>query len=104
MSSDWYEVVSDKKHIAKERQKAKDLRKTPWWKQKISLGVCHYCEKKFSPDELTMDHVVPIARGGRSTKANIVVACQSCNAAKKLKTPAESLIEKLQSLKKADNG
>ncbi len=32
---------------------------------------------------LTMDHVVPIIRGGRSTKGNVVPACKSCNAKKK---------------------
>ena len=30
-----------------------------------------------------MDHVVPIVRGGRSTKGNIVVSCKECNNAKK---------------------
>jgi 5-methylcytosine-specific restriction endonuclease McrA len=32
---------------------------------------------------LTMDHVVPIVRGGRSNKGNLVPACKPCNDAKK---------------------
>jgi hypothetical protein len=33
--------------------------------------------------ELTMDHVVPLARGGKSTKGNVVPACKPCNNKKK---------------------
>ena len=30
-----------------------------------------------------MDHVVPIGRGGKSTKGNVVISCKDCNNAKK---------------------
>lgn len=30
-----------------------------------------------------MDHIVPIVRGGKSTKGNVVPACKECNAKKK---------------------
>ena len=43
-----------------------------------------------------MDHVVPVARGGTSTRGNVVPACRACNAAKKLETPAESLMRELE--------
>jgi 5-methylcytosine-specific restriction endonuclease McrA len=58
---------ADPKRIKKEREKARELRKTSWWKNKIAQGICHYCGEKFAPAELTMDHVVPLARGGSST-------------------------------------
>ena len=32
-----------------------------------------------------MDHVVPLVRGGRSTKGNVVPACKECNTTKKYK-------------------
>jgi len=41
------------------------------------------------PKALTMDHIVPIARGGRSTKSNVVPACKTCNNAKKQLLPME---------------
>lgn len=34
-----------------------------------------------------MDHVIPLSRGGRSTKANLVPCCKECNAAKKADLP-----------------
>lgn len=40
---------------------------------------CAYCGKK---KKLTMDHVVPLIRGGRHDKTNIVPACVNCNAQK----------------------
>lgn len=75
--------------IKKERNKARQLRDSQWWKRKLAKGVCHYCGKKTSPAELTMDHVVPISRGGKSTKGNVVTACKSCNTAKKQFLPME---------------
>jgi len=75
--------------IVKERQKARDLRKTSWWKNKISAGKCHYCGGDFPPPELTMDHLIPLARGGKSEKINLVPACKDCNNKKKYMLPFE---------------
>ena len=75
--------------IKRERQKARDLRNSQWWKRKRAKGVCYYCGRSFPPRELTMDHIVPIARGGKSTKGNIVAACKECNTQKKQLLPME---------------
>ena len=88
----WHTVEVDKKQIAAERAKAKKLKKTSWWQQKINSGICGYCEKKFEPKDLTMDHIVPLARGGKSTKGNIVAACKRCNTEKKLDTPVDLIL------------
>ncbi len=93
LSSEW----SDPGRIKKERERAQKLKKTQWWLQLRNQGVCHYCQKKFLPQELTMDHVVPLARGGGSTPGNIVPCCRACNRDKKLETPAETLLRKLKS-------
>ena len=69
--------------IRRERQKARELRSSQWWKRRRSSGVCHYCGKKFLPQSLTMDHIVPIVRGGKSTKGNVAPACKECNTKKK---------------------
>ncbi len=90
-------TVSDQE-IAKEKVKARELRKKQWWKSQVSRGVCHYCEKKVDSSEITMDHVVPLIRGGKSTKGNIVPACKQCNSEKKHMLPIE-WEEYLQSLK-----
>jgi len=79
----------DDSFIRHEREKARALRKQNWWKNKIAKGICHYCGKTFSPKELTLDHIVPVARGGRSTKGNCVPACKECNNQKKNLLPIE---------------
>ena len=76
-------------HVVREKQKARELRQSQWWKRKRSGGVCHYCGEQFPPKELTMDHVVPIIRGGYTTKANVVPCCAGCNADKQYKLPTE---------------
>ena len=73
----------DEADLKKERQKARRLRQSQWWKRRLAKGVCHYCGQATPPKDLTMDHVVPIARGGKSTKGNVVPACKECNNAKK---------------------
>ncbi len=60
--------------------------------QKVLVGVCHYCGGKFNPVEMTMDLIVPISRGGKSGKGNIVAACKTCNSKKKYYTPAEIIL------------
>ncbi|MDI6802081.1 MAG: HNH endonuclease [Thermodesulfovibrionales bacterium] len=75
--------------IRKERSIARELRKSIWWKRKCADGKCYYCNSTVSPENLTMDHIVPIVRGGRSIKSNIVTACKECNNKKKYLLPIE---------------
>lgn len=89
-------VSAGPQHIKKERNKARELKQSQWWKLKKAQGICYYCEKSCEQDELTMDHVVPLARGGRSTKSNCVLSCKACNNKKKHQTSAEIVLEQLK--------
>ncbi len=82
-------ISADEKDIKREKSKARELRKSQWWKRRCDKGVCHYCNGLIKPTELTMDHVVPLARGGKSTKGNVVPACKNCNTNKKQLLPIE---------------
>ncbi len=84
--------IDDEKNFRKEKSKGRKLRQTQWWKEKVSKGICHYCGGVFSPSSLTMDHIVPIARGGRSAKGNVVPSCKKCNTTKKYYTSAEIVL------------
>lgn len=75
--------------IKREKLKARELRKTSWWKKKLSKGICYYCGRKYPPSELTMDHLVPLIRGGKTIKSNLVTACKECNNKKKYLLPLE---------------
>jgi 5-methylcytosine-specific restriction endonuclease McrA len=75
--------------IKREKAKARILRKSQWWKRKCAEGLCYYCKKKVAPKELTLDHIVPVVRGGKSTKGNIVPVCKECNSKKKYLLPVE---------------
>ena len=86
---DPYAIHLDESQIRVERHKARELRASQWWKRKLAKGVCGYCGRSTPPRELTMDHVVPIVRGGRSTKGNVIPACKTCNNAKKHLLPME---------------
>jgi 5-methylcytosine-specific restriction protein A len=75
--------------IRRERQKARELRASQWWKRRRAAGVCHHCGAKFPPKELTMDHLVPLVRGGKSIKGNVVPSCKQCNSERKHRLPFE---------------
>ena len=95
MSDEWLDIQSDPAHAKRERARARELRATDWWRAKLDKGVCHYCGKKVGRENLTMDHVIPVARGGKSTRANCVPCCKDCNNEKKYFTPAEKILDKL---------
>ena len=79
----------DEQDIKRERQKARELRSTQWWKRRCAKGQCYYCGQPTSAAELTMDHIVPLARGGKSTKGNVVPACKTGNNKKRQLLPME---------------
>jgi 5-methylcytosine-specific restriction endonuclease McrA len=50
----------------------------------LSKGRCFYCGNK---RKLTIDHIIPISKGGGHTRDNVVMACKSCNSSKNAKDP-----------------
>ena len=89
------DINADPAHVKREREQARELRKTDWWRAKLAQGVCHYCGEKVGAENLTLDHVIPVSRGGRSTKGNCVASCKRCNNEKKSYTPAEMILQNL---------
>ncbi|MGM0454271.1 MAG: HNH endonuclease [Thermodesulfobacteriota bacterium] len=81
--------VPEEEEIKKEKAKARQLRASQWWKRRLAKGVCYYCGRAVSPKKLTMDHIVPIARGGKSNKGNVVACCKDCNTRKQSMLPME---------------
>lgn len=51
---------------------------------------CQYCFRYFPERELTLDHVLPVVRGGKKTWDNILTACIRCNQRKGHRTPEEA--------------
>lgn len=49
--------------------------------------TCQYCGGRFPTHELTFDHVIPRARGGRTTWDNVITACSDCNMRKGSRLP-----------------
>lgn len=89
-------VAASPAHQKKEKAKARELRQSPWWKQQLGKGVCYHCGERFAPAELTMDHLLPIARGGKSDKKNCVPSCKDCNTKKGHKLNVEITMEAME--------
>jgi 5-methylcytosine-specific restriction endonuclease McrA len=96
--SDYFITDITEQEIRRERDKGRHLRRSRWWQNRLARGICHYCGGMFPPDQLTMDHLVPVTRGGKSTPGNVVPACRDCNSRKKYLLPIEweEYLEKLK--------
>lgn len=68
-------------------------RPAPWNRLNLFVrdhGHCAYCRKRLAMDEMTVDHVLPRSRGGRTGFVNCVAACDHCNLLKADRLPAEA--------------
>lgn len=87
MAEYWASVDPDE--LKRQRAKARELRDSQWWKRRLSTGVCYYCRRQVGVKALTMDHIVPLGRGGASSRGNVAPACKDCNNRKKGMLPIE---------------
>src|SRR2546425_12290362 len=73
--------------LRRERARARELRESGWWKRKLSTGICYYCRRRGGTRALTMDHIVPLGRGGRNGRGHGVSARKGCNKPKQTSFP-----------------
>jgi 5-methylcytosine-specific restriction endonuclease McrA len=87
--------LANKRRTNKWRGKLKDagtFTNEEWNNRLLEYNYCcAYCYKPFTIEQLTVDHMIPLSRGGTNTIDNLVPACKSCNSRKKDKTPLEML-------------
>lgn len=48
-------------------------------------NICFYCHKKCTPQEVSVDHVIPRWKGGTHDMENLVTSCKECNQKKGVK-------------------
>ena len=62
----------------------KTKRQQSYRKEKQALlkrsSLCHWCQCKLNMDTATLDHKIPISRGGLNNFNNYVLACEPCNS------------------------
>jgi len=54
---------------------------------------CAWCEKSEPDIKLTIDHIIPVSRGGPHTQSNIQGLCRACNAKKSNKIDSKAMIK-----------
>ena len=64
--------------------------KVPFSKRNVMIRdgfKCGYCG---TPSDLTIDHIIPTSKGGKTTFENCITACHPCNHKKRDKSPSEA--------------
>lgn len=94
---EWRKANPDKRRLNEHKRRALQYGNTPidellteaQWRDTLDLyhHRCAYCGKK--SDKLTIDHVIPLSRGGKHSVSNVVPACRHCNNVKYAKTPEQ---------------
>jgi 5-methylcytosine-specific restriction endonuclease McrA len=44
--------------------------------------TCQYCKEVLVSNDCTIDHVVPVSKGGKTVWHNVVTSCRACNHSK----------------------
>lgn len=94
------EVIVVKEFNSIPKQIVHCSRKNLWKRDK---GMCQYCSKKLKTTDMTIDHLLPKSRGGKTCFENCVISCIKCNVKKDNKTPVEAGM-KLKKLVRTKNG
>lgn len=72
--------INGKKWIAKEKQKRKGLKYLQIAIKKRDGDCCFYCKNKFSEEgKPTIEHLLPLSKGGSNGIANLALAHEECN-------------------------
>lgn len=58
--------------------------------------VCYYCNRPLVKREITLDHLIPLSKNGKSVESNLVICCPNCNHEKGDMTEKEYLKYKRQ--------
>lgn len=74
---------SQKELVYKKSPIPSDIRWIIWERDDFT---CQYCGIR---EDLSIDHIMPEARGGKLIRSNLVTACKKCNSKKNAQTPEE---------------
>ena len=78
---DTIRALNNRRKALQRNVEVNDLTSVQWVAIVASYGGrCVYCG--CTPEQITMDHVIPLSKGGNHTASNVVPACGSCNSAK----------------------
>ena len=73
---------------------------TAFIKVLLAERICAWCDKETTEDQRTIDHVVPLDKGGLHDPINLVMACKSCNSSKRNKDAREFITRSVQAIGK----
>lgn len=82
-----YKRQTQKRYALKKKAFREDVDMSELFSE--SGGKCFYCEKELTIKTMTIDHYIPLSKGGLHEKANLRVSCLRCNLSKGAKLPTE---------------
>lgn len=78
-----YRQVKGMEYYMKKKSNGGSFTHQEWIELKVQFGCkCALCAKPESEVRLTIDHIIPVSKGGRNDIGNLQPLCQSCNSRK----------------------
>lgn len=62
-------------------------------------GRCFYCRCEMGFYQFTVDHQIPIVKGGSNSMKNLVASCKPCNGAKSDRMPTSDELERARMIR-----
>ena len=89
-SKNWAKNNQQKVNLKTQRRRARFLKSdiriiSKKDSMRLNNSLCFYCNQKAT----SLDHVIPLSRGGRHSIGNLVSCCKTCNSSKNEKTVME---------------
>ena len=88
-----YRQYGREKYARRKAAEGSYTRDEVWQMYEDQGGLCAYCETPLF-GSFQVEHMIPIARGGRNDWSNIAIACKDCNQSKHAKTVEEFMRRK----------
>jgi 5-methylcytosine-specific restriction endonuclease McrA len=85
------DLVAENQSEIYARYRASVAREYKQYREVVCQRDGHKCVYCGAVDKLSLDHYIPLSRGGANGPENLVTACQPCNSSKRDKTPQEWL-------------
>ena len=93
-------AAANKPPINKLHKRTRERKRSYKGAKRRLLGIspfCYWCKRKLDSASATLDHMIPLSKGGTNGADNFVLACEDCNKGRQNDMPERTKWSKIPS-------